>query len=126
MIGLTAVAIAMALASPARAVEIDRLTGRWSSLDLDECQYPDDSEAAPLRIEHDADATHIGNYGWLCTVSDWKRDDGDLVGEAKACGQEGGDETFDQAFRLGLDGGDRLIMTDGGTVTALRRCPAAQ
>ena len=124
MSGLTAAATAIAFASPAPAVEIDRLVGRWSSPDFDECQYADVSEGAPIRIVLDEQGTHIGNYGWLCTVKEWKQDGDFLMGEAKACGQEGGDDPFDEVFRLGLDGEDRLVMSDGGT--ALRRCPVAQ
>ena len=124
MTGLTAVAAALITTAPAQAVEIERLVGRWSSPDFDECQYADDSEGAPLRIVLDEQGTHIGNYGWLCIVKEWKQDGDFLVGEARACGQEGGDDPFDEAFRLGLDGEDRLVMSDGGAT--LRRCPVVQ
>lgn len=121
----TVVIVTMAVAGPARAVEIDQLLGRWSSLDLDECQYADDSEGAPFSIHKDEDGTHLGNYGWLCTVKDWKQDGSFLVGFAKDCGSEGGDDPFEQQFRLGLNDQDRLLMSDTDT-TGLRRCPAVQ
>jgi len=125
-IAVTAAAIvSMALSSVARALEVEQIVGRWSGAEYDECVHPDDSEAAPLRIAHDADGTHIGNYGWLCTVKEWKMDGDFLVGSAKDCGQEGGDDTFDENFTLGLNARDELIFSKDGTA-GLRRCPAVQ
>jgi hypothetical protein len=125
-IGFSAAAIASVAAMPsARAVEIEQLLGRWSVLEYDECAYPDDSEAAPLKISKDEDGTHIGNYGWLCTVRDWTKDGSFLVGTARDCGAEGGDDPFDQEFQLGLNDKDELLMSKDDT-TGLRRCPAAQ
>ena len=116
-------AAAMACAVPAAAVELDQLIGRWSSPDLDECQYGDDSEGAPLQIRHDADGTAIGNYGWVCVVKDWTKDGDFLVGAARDCGQEGGDDPFEETFVLGLNGKDELLMSKDATA-GLRRCPA--
>lgn len=126
---LSALALASMAAAPvARAVEIDKLLGRWSSPDLDDCGYADDSEGAPLAIRRVEGEIWIGNYGWLCSVpvADWKKDGDYLVASAKACGLEGGDDTFDEDFRLGLDAEDRLLMDGDGTVAAFRRCPAAE
>jgi hypothetical protein len=126
MIGLTAAIAAMAIAVPARAVELDQLVGRWSSLEHDDCQYADDSEGAPLAIRREGDEIWIGNYGWLCSVpaADWKRDGDFLAGSAKDCGMEGGDDTFDENFVLGLNGKDQLLMVKDAT-GGMRRCPAA-
>lgn len=124
-ISITAAIAAMSLSSPGHAVDIDQLLGRWSSPDLDECAYADDSEGAPLKIEQDAEGTHIGNYGWLCTVQSWTARGDFLVGQARECGQEGGDDPFDQEFTLGLNDKDQLLMSDTDT-TAYRRCPAAK
>lgn len=125
--GLTAAAIAtLALAPAAHAVELEQLLGRWSSLELDECIYPADSEAAPLQVRQEGNDIWIGNYGWLCSVpvTDWKKDGDFLSASARACGQEGGDDTFDQDFLLGLSADDRLLMARDDK-TGLRRCPAA-
>jgi hypothetical protein len=123
---LTVVATAaIAFAVPAAAVEIEQLLGRWSSPELDECQYADDSEGAPLHIRQQDGETLIGNYGWLCGVTDWKKEDGFLVGSTKDCGMEGGDDTFDENFVLGLNGKDELLMAKDATV-GLRRCPVMQ
>ena len=48
----------------------------------------------------EGDEIYVGNYGWLCSVpmAEWKTDGAFLVGEAKACGMEGGDDTFDQVL----------------------------
>ncbi len=125
MTGLAMAAIAsMVFAAPVHAVEIQQLLGRWSSLELDECQYADDSEGAPLAIRQQDGETLIGNYGWLCGVKDWKKDGNFLVGSAKDCGMEGGDDTFDQDFVLGLNDKDQLLMSKEDK-TGLRRCPAA-
>ncbi|MFO1123247.1 MAG: hypothetical protein U1F47_13125 [Hyphomicrobiales bacterium] len=123
----TAAFAGLALTMPAKAVEIQQLLGRWSSPDLDECGEPDNSEGAPLSIRLESGEVWIGNYGWLCSVpvGDWRADGDFLTGSARACGQEGGDDPFDQDFRLGLDKQDRLLMVDGETTTTLRRCPAA-
>ena len=126
--GLTAAAIAsMAALSPARAVELEQVLGRWSSLEIDECQYADDSEAAPLHVRREGGDILVGNYGWLCSVpaGEWKKDGGFLVGKAKACGQEGGEESFDETLVLGLNGRDELLMSRDAT-DGLRRCPAVQ
>lgn len=124
-IGLGSAAIAaMVCAAPAHALEIEQVLGRWSSPDLDECQYADDSEGAPLKIERNAEGTHIGNYGWLCTVKDWTKDGGFLTGTARNCGQEGGDDSFDETFVLGLSSKGELLMARDAT-DGLRRCPAA-
>lgn len=116
------VAVIAAMATNAQAVEIDQLVGRWSSQELDECQYPDDSEGAPLQIRQQDGETWIGNYGWLCGVTDWKKDGDFLVGSAKDCGMEGGDDTFNEDFVLGLKGKDELLMAKDAT-DGLRRCP---
>jgi hypothetical protein len=123
----TAALAGLAFAVPAQALEIDQLLGRWSNLDSDECVYPDNSEAAPLSIRRDGENIDIGNYVWMCAVpaGDWKTDGEYITASATACGQEGGDDPFDQDFRLGLDKQDRLLMVDGETTTTLRRCPAA-
>ncbi|MCB1380472.1 MAG: hypothetical protein KDK89_19200 [Alphaproteobacteria bacterium] len=124
-IGLTAAIASVAAAAPARAVELEQLVGRWSIPEYDECSYPDNSEGAPLAIRRDGDEIWIGNYGWLCSVpvKDWKKDGGFLVGSAKGCGMEGGDDTFDETFVLGLNGKDELLMSADAT-DGLRRCPA--
>ncbi len=121
----TAVIASMTSASSAYAVEIEQLLGRWSVTEYDECQYADDSEGAPLKLERDAEGTHIGNYGWLCTVKAWTKDGDFLLGSAKDCGSEGGDDTFDEDFVLGLNAQDRLLMSRDDK-TGLRRCPAVQ
>ncbi len=126
--GVTVAAIAMAAAvSPARAVEIEQLLGRWSVSEYDECQYADDSEGAPLHIRREGSEILIGNYGWLCSVpeADWKKDGDFLVATAKECGQEGGDDPFDENFELGLSDKDELLMAKDAT-SGLRRCPAVQ
>ena len=127
-IGLTAAALAgLAFVLPAQALEIEQLLGRWSDPDLDECVYADDSEGAPLNIRREGDEIYVGNYGWLCSVpmAEWKTDGAFLVGEAKACGMEGGDDTFDQVLVLGLNDKDQLLLTKDPTAAGLRRCPAA-
>ena len=125
---LTTAALAgLALALPVEALEIEQVLGRWSDPDLDECVYADDSEGAPLKIRREGDEIYVGNYGWLCSVAvaEWKKDGAFLVGEAKACGMEGGDDTFDQVLVLGLNDKDQLLLTKDPTAAALRRCPAA-
>ena len=125
--GLTAAIATMAASVPARAVELDQLLGRWSTSEYDECQYADDSEGAPLQIRREGDEIWIGNYGWLCSVpvADWKKDGDFIVGAAKACGMEGGDETYDETFVLGLSSKDELLMAKDAT-GGYRRCPAAE
>lgn len=126
---LAATVIASAAANEAaRAVDTGQLLGRWSSLDVDECVHADDSEGAPLAIRRVEDEIWIGNFGWLCSVpvADWKKDGNSLVASAKGCGLEGGDDTFDEDFRLSLDADDRLVMAGGGTAAAFRRCPVAR
>jgi hypothetical protein len=126
ILGLAAAAIVtMASAGPAHAVEIGQLLGRWSAPDLEECQYADDSEGAPLQIRREQGETLIGKYGWLCSVKDWKTDGDFLTGTSKGCGQEGDGETFDTDFRIGLNAQDQLMMVDGDITNIYRRCPAA-
>jgi hypothetical protein len=123
---LSAAAIVMmASTSPAYAVELDQLLGRWSIAEYDECSAADDSEGAPLRLRREGDEIWIGNYGWLCSVpvSEWKKDGEFLVGAAKECGQEGGDDPFDETFVLGLNSKGELLMARDAT-DGLRRCPA--
>lgn len=115
--------VVIVISSPAPAVEIGQLLGRWSSTELDECAYPDDSEGAPLKIARDEQGTHIGNYGWLCTVTEWTKDGDFLVGKAVGCGMEGGDDTFDETFVLGLNAKDQLLMSEEEGAAGLRRCP---
>jgi hypothetical protein len=127
-LSLTTAALAgLALTLPAQALEIDQLLGRWSGLDVDECVYADDSEGAPLNIRREGDEIYVGNYGWLCSVpvAEWKKDGAFLVGEAKACGMEGGDDTFDEVLVLGLNDKDQLLLAKDPTAEGLRRCPAA-
>jgi hypothetical protein len=122
---MVAAAAVTAMTVPAVSIEIDQLIGRWSSSELDECQYADDSEGAPLQIRQQDGETLIGNYGWLCGVTNWKTEDGFLVGSAKDCGMEGGDDTFDENFVLGLNSEDELLMAKDATA-GLRRCPVMQ
>ena len=122
---LTVAITSLALSASARAVEIEQLLGRWSSTEFDECQYADDSEGAPLHIRQENGETLISNYGFLCSVKDWKQDGDFLVGSAKACGMEGGEDTFDETYRLGLNDKGELLMSETET-TGLRRCPAVQ
>jgi hypothetical protein len=123
---LTAAAFAViAGVSPAHAIGIEQVLGRWSVAEYDECGYADDSEGAPLHIRREGDETLIGNYGWLCSVKDWKSEGGFLIGAAKACGHEGEEETFDDTIVLGLSSSDELLMSRDAT-SGLRRCPAAQ
>lgn len=125
--GLPAAAIAsMAVLPPAHALDVDRVLGRWSGMEYDDCGHADDSEGAPLKIWREGDETLIGNYGWLCAVKQWSRDGGLLVGSAKDCGSEGDDDTFDQDFRIGLNDKDQLVLIEGAMTGTLRRCPAAQ
>ena len=125
---LTTAALAgLALALPAQALEIEQLLGRWSGLDLDECVYADDSEGAPLNIRREGDEIYVGNYGWLCSVplAAWKKDGAFFIGEARDCGMEGGDDTFDEVLVLGLNDKDQLLLTKDPAAEGLRRCPAA-
>ncbi len=125
--GVTAAALmGLAASAPAHALEIEQVLGRWSST-IEDCQYPDNSEAAPLHIRREGGEIWIGNYGWLCSVpaGDWKKDGDFLVAEAKACGQEGDEETFDETLVLGLNARDELLMAKDQT-DGLLRCPAAQ
>ena len=124
-LGFATMALTVVTTPQARALEIDQLVGRWSSTALDECVYPEDSEGAPLRIIRSEGGTEIGNYGWLCTVKSWTKDGDFLVGEAKACGQEGDGETFDDSFVLGLNAKGELLMSKDST-DGLRRCPETQ
>ncbi len=125
---MTTAAIAgLALALPAQALELEQLLGRWSALDRDECAYADDSEGAPLSIRREGDEIYVGNYGWLCSVpaAEWQTDGTFLVGDARACGMEGGDDTFDEVLVLGLNDKDQLLLTKDPAAQGLRRCPAA-
>jgi hypothetical protein len=127
-IGLTAAALAgLAFVLPAQALEIEQLLGRWSDPDLDECVYADDSEGAPLNIRREGDEIYVGNYGWLCSVplTAWKKDGAFFIGEARDCGMEGGDDTFDEVLVLGLNDKDQLLLTKDPAAKGLRRCPAA-
>jgi hypothetical protein len=127
-IGLTAAALAgLAFVLPAQALEIEELLGRWSDPDLDECVYADDSEGAPLNIRREGDEIYVGNYGWLCSVplTAWKKDGAFFIGEARDCGMEGGDDTFDEVLVLGLNDKDQLLLTKDPAAKGLRRCPAA-
>ena len=124
--GMIRVATAVsAMATTASAADIDKMLGRWSGPAYDECDYADDSEGAPLKITNDANGTHLGSYGWLCTVKDWKQDGDFLVGLAKDCGQEGGDYTFELKVELSLNDKDELLMGKDASI-GLRRCPAVQ
>lgn len=122
----TAIIATMASVQPAHAVKLEQLFGRWTISEYDECQYADDSEGAPLQIRRENGEIWIGNYGWLCSVpeADWKKDGDFLVGAAKDCGQEGGDDPFDETFVLGLSPKDELLMAKDAT-TGYRRCPPA-
>ena len=119
------VAVFTLMAADAQAIEIEQLLGRWSSAELDECQYPDNSEGAPLAIRAQDGETLIGNYGWLCSVKNWTKDGDFLVGAATGCAQEGGDDTFDEEFVLGLSHKDELLMAKDAA-QGLRRCPVQQ
>jgi len=127
-VSLTTAALAgLAFPLPAQALEIDQLLGRWSNPALDECVYADDSEGAPLNIRREGDEIYVGNFGWLCSVpvAEWKKDGAFFIGEAKDCGMEGGDDTFDEVLVLGLNDKDQLLVAKDPTAEGLRRCPAA-
>ena len=67
----------------------------------------------PLNIRREGDEIYVGNYGWLCSVplAAWKKDGAFFIGEARDCGMEGGDDTFDEVLVLGLNDKDQLLLT---------------
>lgn len=122
---LTAAAfMPLAIISPAVAVPIGDMLGRWSADGLKDCANAENTEGAPLQVARDDYGTHIGNYGWLCSVKTWA-EDGVLLKGSATCASEGGGDDDTSTLRLGLTNDDQLLLIDDNGIALYARCGGA-
>ena len=125
-LGVAATLAGLALASPAHAVELDQVLGRWGNADgAYDCKAEAGTETAPVKIETDGGGFYVSAYAWGCTVKapQWR---GDLIGGEASCGSEGDGEITSGHIELGLTATGQLLLTRDGMAETLDRCVARQ
>ena len=125
-LGVAATLAGLALASPAHAVELDQVLGRWGSADGSyDCKAEAGTETAPVKVETDGGGFYVGAYAWGCTVK-VPQHRGSLIGGDATCASEGDGEITPGHIDLGLTAAGQLLLTRDGTAETLHTCVARQ